>query len=202
VCDNDHKQWVEAWVEDLLTTVDKNSLVKFRPHDVSKEITSLKLGKACGIDGIPNECLRNLPNRPLVHLMHLFNHCQIPYVHDYMTKWCRRQAEVILNQENTNVRAIVQGEVMHRKYTRGLNLAAVMPTTVQVSNCRLNKLRHRLLHSPALTEIPVYIRTKCWVAFCEWCVKCVHFLINPSTSGGIGCGRWTPIYIKKTNSLL
>jgi hypothetical protein len=38
---------------------------------------------------------------------------------------------------------------------RVLNLAAVKPTTVQVSNCRslgLNKLSHMLLHYPALTE--------------------------------------------------
>jgi hypothetical protein len=34
----------------------------------------LKLTKACGIDGIPNEFLRHLPRRPLVHLTHLFNH--------------------------------------------------------------------------------------------------------------------------------
>jgi hypothetical protein len=27
------------------------------------------------MDGIPNECLRYLPRRPLVHLTHLFNHC-------------------------------------------------------------------------------------------------------------------------------
>jgi hypothetical protein len=35
----------------------------------------LKLKEACGIDGIPNECIRHLPRRPLVHLTHLFNHC-------------------------------------------------------------------------------------------------------------------------------
>jgi hypothetical protein len=39
---------------------------------------------------------------------------------------------------------------------RGLNLAALKSTTVQVSN----KLRHRLLHNRALTEVTVYIRTK------------------------------------------
>jgi hypothetical protein len=33
------------------------------------------LRKACGIDVIPNECLRNLPRRPLIRLTHLFNHC-------------------------------------------------------------------------------------------------------------------------------
>jgi hypothetical protein len=45
---------------------------------------------------------------------------------------------------------------------RGLNVAADKPTTIQVSNCRflgLNKLRHKLLHYPALTEVPVYSRT-------------------------------------------
>jgi hypothetical protein len=45
---------------------------------------------------------------------------------------------------------------------RGLNLPADKPTTVQVSNCRflgLNKLRHKLLHYPALTDLPVYSRT-------------------------------------------
>jgi hypothetical protein len=43
---------------------------------------------------------------------------KIPYVYDYITKLCRRQAEVILNHENPNVRAIGQGEPRHRKYTR------------------------------------------------------------------------------------
>jgi hypothetical protein len=45
---------------------------------------------------------------------------------------------------------------------RGLNLAADKPTTVQVSNCRflvLNNLKHKLLHYPALTDVPVYSRT-------------------------------------------
>jgi hypothetical protein len=31
--------------------------------------------RSFGIDGIPNECLRHLSRRPLVHLTHLFNHC-------------------------------------------------------------------------------------------------------------------------------
>jgi hypothetical protein len=45
---------------------------------------------------------------------------------------------------------------------RGLNFAADKPTTVQVYNCRflsLNKLRHKLLHYPALTDVSVYSRT-------------------------------------------
>jgi hypothetical protein len=35
----------------------------------------MKLRKACMMDSIPNENLRHLPRRPLVHLTHLINHC-------------------------------------------------------------------------------------------------------------------------------
>jgi hypothetical protein len=54
VCDSDHERRVEAQVQTPLTTVDESPPVKLRPCDVSKDIRSLKLGKACGIDGIPN----------------------------------------------------------------------------------------------------------------------------------------------------
>jgi hypothetical protein len=40
---------------------------------------------------------------------------QVPYVYDYITKLCRRQAEIIHNRENENVRNIGQGETRHRK---------------------------------------------------------------------------------------
>jgi hypothetical protein len=50
-------------------------LERVRPCDLQKLINGLKQRKACGIDGIPNECLMHLPRRPLVHLPHLFNHC-------------------------------------------------------------------------------------------------------------------------------
>jgi hypothetical protein len=50
-------------------------VVLLRPCDLQKWLNLLKLKKACGIDGIPNECLRHLPRRPLVHLTHLINHC-------------------------------------------------------------------------------------------------------------------------------
>jgi hypothetical protein len=43
---------------------------------------------------------------------------------------------------------------------KGLNMAAVKTTTAQISNCRigvLNKLMPRLLHIPALTDIPIHI---------------------------------------------
>jgi hypothetical protein len=51
-----------------------------------------------------------------VHDVHLA--FKIPYVYDYITKLYRRQAEVILNHKNPNVRAIIQGEARHRKYKR------------------------------------------------------------------------------------
>jgi hypothetical protein len=41
---------------------------------------------------------------------------QIPYVYDYLRKLCRRQAEIIQNHENGNIRSIGQGEPQHRKY--------------------------------------------------------------------------------------
>jgi hypothetical protein len=43
---------------------------------------------------------------------------QIPYVYDYITKLCRRQAEIIHKHENENVRNIGQGETPHRKCKR------------------------------------------------------------------------------------
>jgi hypothetical protein len=42
----------------------------------------------------------------------------ITYVYDYITKLCKKQAEVIQNDENENVRYIGQGEAQHRKYKR------------------------------------------------------------------------------------
>jgi hypothetical protein len=42
----------------------------------------------------------------------------LPYIYDYITKLCRRQAEVIQNHKNEHVRVIGQGEAMHRKYKR------------------------------------------------------------------------------------
>jgi hypothetical protein len=71
---------------------------------------------------LQNRVLRAIGNidwRTPVRDLHLA--FKIPYVYDYITKLCRRQAEVILNYENPNVRAIGQGEPRHRKY-KGLKL--------------------------------------------------------------------------------
>jgi hypothetical protein len=42
----------------------------------------------------------------------------LPYVYDYITKLCSKQAEVIKYNENEHIRSIEQGEVRHRKYKR------------------------------------------------------------------------------------
>jgi hypothetical protein len=73
--DENHERRLEARVQALLETVDDSPPERVRPCDVQKIIKTLKLKKACGIDGIPNEILRHLPRRPLVHLTHLFNLC-------------------------------------------------------------------------------------------------------------------------------
>jgi hypothetical protein len=62
-------------IQALLASVDYIPYGKVGPCGIPKLANSLKLRKACGLDGIPNECLRHLPRRPLVHLTHLFNHC-------------------------------------------------------------------------------------------------------------------------------
>jgi hypothetical protein len=42
----------------------------------------------------------------------------LPNVYDHITKLCRKQTEVIQNDENEHVRSIGQGEARHRKYKR------------------------------------------------------------------------------------
>jgi hypothetical protein len=59
----------------------------------------------------------------------------LPYVYDYITKFFRRQAEVIQNHENEHVRNIWQGEARPKKCKR-LELGGGQFTTVQVTICR------------------------------------------------------------------
>jgi hypothetical protein len=73
--EENHERQVEIRVQDLLKLLDDIPLGKVRPCDIQKLVNSLKLRNACGLVGIPEECLRHLPRRPLVHLIHLFNHC-------------------------------------------------------------------------------------------------------------------------------
>jgi hypothetical protein len=79
LCDENHKRQVETRVQTLLEAVDNNSPERIRPCDLQKLLNSLKIRKACGIDGIPNECLRQLKRRPLVHLNLLISHFPTPW---------------------------------------------------------------------------------------------------------------------------
>jgi hypothetical protein len=49
---------------------------------------------------------------------HMHTTCNLPYVYDYITKLCRKQAEVVWNHENEHVRGIGKGEARHSKYVR------------------------------------------------------------------------------------
>jgi hypothetical protein len=73
LCEENHELRLEARVQALLEAVDNNPLERIRPCDFQKLINSTNLKKGCGINGIPNECLRRLPRRPLVNLTHLIN---------------------------------------------------------------------------------------------------------------------------------
>jgi hypothetical protein len=90
-CDENHEQRVEARVQALLEAADNNPQQRIRPCDLQKLLNSLKLKKACGIDGIPNECLMHLARRPLVYLTRLTNHC-IRLQH-FPTSW--KEAKVV-----------------------------------------------------------------------------------------------------------
>jgi hypothetical protein len=56
--------------------------------------------------------LRRTPTR------YMHRTLQIPYVYDFITKSCGKQAEVIRNQDNENVRSIGNGEAQNRKHKR------------------------------------------------------------------------------------
>jgi hypothetical protein len=72
LCDKNHEREVGTTIQARLASVDGTPLGKVRPCEIHKLANSLKLRKASGLDGIPNECLRRLPRRPLIHLTHLF----------------------------------------------------------------------------------------------------------------------------------
>jgi hypothetical protein len=54
-------------------------------------------------------------NRP-TPVRDLYLASKITYMYDYITKLCRRQAEVILNKKNSNIYTIAQGEGRHRNH--------------------------------------------------------------------------------------
>jgi hypothetical protein len=76
---------VEDQVEALLATIYENIPVNFGLCDVSKQIRSLKFGKACGFDGIPNEGL----------VTHLVNHCL--WLGHFLAPWKEEKIITLLN---------------------------------------------------------------------------------------------------------
>jgi hypothetical protein len=91
LCEENHERRVDARVQALLEAADSGPHGRIRPCDLQKLLNSLKLKEACKIYGIPNECLRHLPRRPLIHLTHLINHC-IRLSH-FPTSW--KEAKVV-----------------------------------------------------------------------------------------------------------
>jgi hypothetical protein len=108
---------VEARVQALLEAEDNDPPPpeKVRPYDLQKLINSLKLNKACGIDGIPNEYHKHLSRRPLVHLAHSINHC-IRLSH-FPASW--KEAKVV---------ALLKPGKDH-KFPQNLRLISLLPST-------------------------------------------------------------------------
>jgi hypothetical protein len=75
MCDENHERRAEDGVQTLLAAEDNDSPEKIRPCHLQKLINTLTLKRACVIHGIPNEYVKHLPRRSLVHLTHLINHC-------------------------------------------------------------------------------------------------------------------------------
>jgi hypothetical protein len=66
-----------------------------------------------------NKVLRIIGNFPrCTPVRDLHTAFNLQYECDYVTKLCRRQAEVVQNHENEHVRSRGQGETRHRKYKR------------------------------------------------------------------------------------
>jgi hypothetical protein len=59
---------------------------------------------------------------------------RVPYVYDYITKLCRRRAEIIHNHENVHYSG--RGETPHRRYKR-LKLGGAALIYMAVQACRL-----------------------------------------------------------------
>jgi hypothetical protein len=104
------KTMSDGWIlriQALLASVDDTPWGKLRPRDIQKLLYSLKLRRACGLDGIPNECLRRVTRRPPVHLTYLFYHgLGLSY---FPKHW--KQAKVILLPILTSIMFL---DIIHR----------------------------------------------------------------------------------------
>jgi hypothetical protein len=86
---------------------------------------------------LQNRVLRTIDNSPRrTPTRDLHMAFKLLYIYDYTTKLCRQQTEVIQNRENADARNIGQSEP-DTGNIRGLNLAAVKHTTVQMTRLLL-----------------------------------------------------------------
>jgi hypothetical protein len=86
---------------------------------------------------------------------------KILYVYDYVTKLCKKQAELILNHANPNVRDIGQGEARDRKYKKfKLGGCKAYDRSADYLQFQSTSMRHNLLHKPSLTE--------------NLCIRCIN----------------------------
>jgi hypothetical protein len=115
---------------------------------------------------LQNEVLRTIGNfsrRTSVREMHMAFH--LTYVYSYMTKLCRQQAEVILNHDNQMFAILVKAKP-DIENIRGLNLAAVRHTTVQVTRLQFNSdrinRRHKKDSRVNVSLINLYFSTTCF----------------------------------------
>jgi hypothetical protein len=89
------------------------------------------------LQGLQNKVLRTIGNFPrCTPIRDLHTAFNLPYVYDYITKLCRQQAEVIQIMR-TNMFAVYDKVKPDIENIRGLNLAVVKPTTVQVTKLPL-----------------------------------------------------------------
>jgi hypothetical protein len=124
---------------------------KIRPGD-------LKLKNARGIDGIPNECLRHLPRRPLVHLIHTFNHClRLSY---FPSSW--KEAEMTLPKSGKDPKSLQNLRPISLLPTTGKLFEKVIQKIVQNHTDTSNLLNasqfgFRARHSTTLqcTGVPI-----------------------------------------------
>jgi len=72
----------------------------------------------------------NFPRHTLTHKLHVA--FSIPYIHDFITKLCRQQADNIYNHENGCVCNIGTGKA-HTESIRCLNMVVMRPTTMQLT---------------------------------------------------------------------
>jgi hypothetical protein len=77
LCNSDHRRHIDFQIEALLATVDEDIPVNFQHCEVSKGILFLKIGKACGFDGIPKN-VSGIFQDDLLSVKHIYSTWPLP----------------------------------------------------------------------------------------------------------------------------